>query len=149
MVEQLIGTAAKIRQGRPRHCSVEGEIHHRWELAKVSEEQAGAASKEYVSSMGKHLTKTLVHLTESFPSHHRHFVNDEILHVGQRLLNVVQPLSLQVLVLPLDREAEKRVEGVAFDVEGCYTSRCSNVHSIVEEKSEAVDEVGLTSPTCP
>ena len=38
------------------------------------------------------------------------------------------------------------MEGVAFDVEGSYTSWCCYTHTMVKEKSQTVDQVGLTCP---
>ena len=61
----------------------------------------------------------------------------------------MQPLSLQVLVVTLDGQAKEGVEGVAFNVECCDTGGCCYSHSTVEEKSQAVNQVGLSSPCCP
>ena len=76
MIKKLIGSAAKIRQGRAWHCGVERKVHHWRELAKVTKEQAGATTKQCVGVMRKHLTKTLIHLAKNLSSHHGHFVND-------------------------------------------------------------------------
>ena len=84
--------------------------------------------------MGEHLAKTFVHLTKNLPPHHGHFVDDEVFHVCQGLLHLMQPLSLQVLVVTLDWQAEEGVEGVAFNVECCHTGGCCNTHSTLEEK---------------
>ena len=39
MIKKLIGSAAKIRQGRAWHCGVDRKVHHWKELAKVTKEQ--------------------------------------------------------------------------------------------------------------
>ena len=80
MIKKLIGSAAKIRQGRARHCGIEGKIHHGRQLTKVPKEQAGTASEQCVSTMGKPLAKTLVDLSKDLSPYHRHLIYDEIIH---------------------------------------------------------------------
>ena len=41
------------------------------------------------------------------------------------------------------------MEGVAFDVEGSHTSWCCYMYTMVEEKSQAVDQVQLPCASCP
>ena len=45
MVKALVGGTAKVRQSRAWYSGVEGQIHHRRELTKVSKQQARAASE--------------------------------------------------------------------------------------------------------
>ena len=63
-----------------------------------------------------------IHLAEGLPPHHRHLVNNEVLDFCERLLQLGQSLSLQVLELPSGWQAEEGVEVVAIDVEGSNTS---------------------------
>ena len=59
------------------------------------------------------------------------------------MLQLGQSLSLQVLELSSGGQAEEGVEGVTIDIEGGHTSWSCNTELVLEEKSEAVDQVGL------
>ena len=89
MVKALVGGTAKVRQSRAWHSGVEGQIHYRRELTKVSKQQARAASEYHIGLMRKHLSQTLVNLAKHLSSNHGHLINDEVLHVGQGLLHFV------------------------------------------------------------
>ena len=67
----------------------------------------------------------------------------------QRLQHVMKMFSFQVLVVTLDRQAEKGVKDMTFNVECCNTSGCCHTHSTVEEMSQAVNElIASLSPLC-
>ena len=91
------------------------------------------------------LAKRSVNLVKTLPPHHRHLVNDEILDLREGLLQLGESLCLQVLELSSGGEAEERVEGLAIDVEGGHTSWSCKA---LQEKSEAVNEVGLPCASC-
>ena len=41
------------------------------------------------------------------------------------------------------------MEGVAFNVKGSHTSWCCYTYTVIKEKSQAVDQVGLACASCP
>ena len=40
------------------------------------------------------------------------------------------------------------MEGMAFDVEGCHAGGCCYTHTMVKEKSQAVNQIRLSRPSC-
>ena len=80
-VEGLVGCSPLVRELRARVSGVEGQIHDWRKLAKISEEKTGASSKHLLGVVREGLAETSVNLAEDLPSHHRHLVNDEILHL--------------------------------------------------------------------
>ena len=83
-----------------------------------------------------------------FSAYHRHLINDEIFHFRERMLQLCESLSFQVLELSSGGEAKERVEGVTFDVEGSNTSWSGHYNLLLKEKTEAVDEVRLSCTSC-
>ena len=95
--------------------------------------------------MWEDLAQSSVNLAKHLPSHHRHFVNDEVLHIFQKLLKA---LSLQIFELPLDRQAQQGVECKAMHIECSCTSRSCDIQSVSQEKFQAIDQVRLPGSCC-
>ena len=148
MIKELICCAALVRERCARHYGVERQIHHWRQLAKISKKQAGAPSKQLISSVWKQLSQPAVDLSKEFPSHHGHLVDDEVLDRCQCLLHSLELVSLQVLEVTLGWETQEGVQCVAVDVESSHSGGCCYTHFVIQEHPQAVYQVGLPSPSC-
>ena len=148
LLEGLVGCSPLVRELRARVSGVKGQVHDWRKLAEISEEKTRASSKHLLGVVWEGLAETPINLAEDLPPHHRHLVNDEVLDLRECLLQLGESLSLQVLEFSSGGQAKEGVEGLAIDVEGGHTSWSCNHEPTLQEKSEAVDEVGLPCASC-
>ena len=62
-------------------------------------------------------------------------------HGNRQQMSGQKMISLQVFEIGLGRQAKEGMKCVAINIEGCYTSRCSDTELILQEYPEAVNEI--------
>ena len=115
---------------------------------KFSKKQAGAPSKQLISSVWKQLSQPAVGLSKDFPFYHGHLVDDEVLDRCQCLLHLLELVSLQFHEVTLGWETQEGVQCVAIDVESSHSGGYGYMHFVIQEQPQAVYQVKLPSPSC-